>query len=210
MKLLINGGAIKQLSPIFAIYPKYRAYVGFLKTPFCGNAFGVMQSFRLSIAMDNAAYNGFCPKAYLSVVNEIREKQVGIDWVSVPDTVADADKTHQSFMEWQPRLSDLPLAYVGQDGCEDMDIPFNAFEAFFIGGSTEWKLSAAAISVITEAKRHGKIVHMGRVNSDKRLRYAHTLGVDSVDGTGYCRFSIERFLPALNYLDGLHRQLEIQ
>jgi len=47
----------------------------------------------------------------------------------------------------------------------------------------EWKLSPAARDLIIEAKRRGKWVHMGRVNSEKRFRYAAALGCDSVDGT---------------------------
>ncbi|MCG5464151.1 hypothetical protein MED01_002316 [Micromonospora sp. MED01] len=47
----------------------------------------------------------------------------------------------------------------------------------------EWKVSAMAAAITAEAKRRGKWVHMGRVNSDKRIRRAREMGVDSGDGT---------------------------
>ena len=53
----------------------------------------------------------------------------------------------------------------------------------FLGGSTDWKLGPAARALTAEAKRRGKRVHMGRVNSLKRLRYADAIGCDSADGT---------------------------
>lgn len=63
-------------------------------------------------------------------------------------------------------------AFVAQDGLEDLDVPWRDFDVLFIGGSTAWKLSDAAASVVAEAKRQGKGTHMGRVNSLKRLRAA--------------------------------------
>lgn len=48
---------------------------------------------------------------------------------------------------------------------------------------TEWKLGRAAALLTQEAKRRGKPVHMGRVNSRRRLRYAASIGCDTADGT---------------------------
>jgi hypothetical protein len=48
---------------------------------------------------------------------------------------------------------------------------------------TEWKLGAVARALVAEAKRRGKHVHMGRVNTGKRWRYAEAIGCDSCDGT---------------------------
>ena len=40
-----------------------------------------------------------------------------------------------------------------------------------------------------EAKRRGKWLHVGRVNSAKRLRYVRdVLAADSCDGSGYSKF----------------------
>ena len=45
-----------------------------------------------------------------------------------------------------------------------------------------------------EAKRRGKQVHMGRVNSARRYRYAEAIGCDSADGT-YIAFGPDVNLP---------------
>lgn len=47
----------------------------------------------------------------------------------------------------------------------------------------EWKLGPEVRLLVDEAKRLGKWVHMGRVNSRKRFEYARAIGCDSVDGT---------------------------
>ena len=39
----------------------------------------------------------------------------------------------------------------------------------------------------------GKWVHMGRVNSTRRIRYAASIGCDSVDGTKWVRWR-DRYL----------------
>ena len=64
------------------------------------------------------------------------------------------------------------------------------------GGSTDWKLGPTARALTAEAKRRGKRVHMGRVNSLKRLRYADAIGCDSADGT-YLTYAPDANLPRL-------------
>jgi len=112
-----------------------------------------------------------------------------------PDVVGDAFATTVLFRKWGQRIRTLgyPVAYVAQDGLEKLrgntatgltfPVPWDSFDALFIGGSTEWKLGPAARAIVAEAKARGKWVHMGRVNSEKRYRYAYTIGCDSVDGT---------------------------
>ncbi len=64
------------------------------------------------------------------------------------------------------------------------------------GTLSEWKTSRAAAILTLEAKRRGLWVHMGRVNSQERLREAAWMGVDSVDGT-YLTFGPDKHLPAV-------------
>jgi hypothetical protein len=61
---------------------------------------------------------------------------------------------------------------------------------------SEWKLGAAARALTAEAKARGKHVHMGRVNSLRRLRYADAIGCDSADGT-FLAFGPDINLPPL-------------
>lgn len=113
-----------------------------------------------------------------------------------PDVVGDAVATWERSEEWLFRIRGLgiPAALVGQDGMENTHIYWDAFDVLFIGGSTDWKLGEHAQAIAAEAKRRGKWVHMGRVNSQVRLRHASLIGCDSADGT-YIAFGPDMNLP---------------
>jgi hypothetical protein len=115
-----------------------------------------------------------------------------------PDVVGDAAATLARSMPWLPKIRALgyPAALVAQDGLEDLDVPWDEFDCLFIGGTTEWKLGPHARRLVAEARHHGKWVHMGRVNSERRYRYAHSLGCDSADGT-FLTFGPDKNLPRL-------------
>jgi hypothetical protein len=106
-------------------------------------------------------------------------------FATAPDVVGDAAATLARSAPFLPVIRDLgyPAALVAQDGLEDLDVPWDAFDVLFIGGSTEWKLGPYAARLIAEARLRGKRVHMGRVNSGRRYAYAALLGCDSADGT---------------------------
>lgn len=106
-------------------------------------------------------------------------------FATAPDVVGDAAATLARSMPWLPKIRALgyPAALVAQDGLESLDIPWDAFDVLFIGGSTEWKLGLHARRIVAQARRRGKRVHMGRVNSLRRLRYEQAIGCDSADGT---------------------------
>lgn len=70
----------------------------------------------------------------------------------------------------------LPVAFAAQNGLEDMDVPWCSFDVLFLGGDDAWKLGPAARELVAEAKQRHKKVHMGRVNSLKRLWYAEKIG----------------------------------
>jgi len=115
-----------------------------------------------------------------------------------PDVVGDAVATEARSTPWLPKIRALgyPVAYVAQDGLENLTVPWDDFDALFIGGSTDWKLGPAARDLVAQAKARGKWVHMGRVNSRKRYRYAQSIGCDSVDGT-FLTFGANMNLPKL-------------
>jgi hypothetical protein len=102
-----------------------------------------------------------------------------------PDVVADAAATLARSSPWLPRIRDLgyPVAFVAQDGIEELPVPWDDFDALFLGGTDGFKLGPVAREVAADAKARGKWVHMGRVNSEKRFRYARAVRCDSVDGT---------------------------
>jgi hypothetical protein len=107
-------------------------------------------------------------------------------FVVVPDVLCDAVATLDRFRWWAWRIkaAGWKVALVGQDGLESLRRWPPAFDCLFVGGSTEWKMSDAAAWCIARAKRrYGAWVHVGRVNSQRRIRHFQYLGVDSVDGT---------------------------
>ncbi len=83
----------------------------------------------------------------------------------------------------QIRQRGVPAAIVAQDGATPYNTPWDAFDCLFIGASTEWKLSNECRIMCHEARRRGKWVHMGRVNSMTRMHIAFEFGGHSVDGT---------------------------
>ena len=84
----------------------------------------------------------------------------------------------------------LPVAIVAQDAGENLAYPWDDFDCLFIGGKRdeanpdgEWKLSTGATELVQRARSQGKWVHMGRVNSLKRMERARAMGCHSADGT---------------------------
>lgn len=142
-------------------------------------------------AVDNDAYNdGFKPAAW----HQMMDRLTGIDgclWVAAPDVVGDADATLDLFDEWAPVVAQYgrPIALVAQDGLTENTVPWLEIDALFIGGTTEFKESDQARRLIVAAKQQGKLVHMGRVNSRRRLRLAKQWGCDSVDGTAIAQWT---------------------
>jgi len=104
-----------------------------------------------------------------------------------PDVLGDADATEARSAPILPeiRRRGYKAAFVAQDGIKH--IQFDIFDVLFIGGSTEFKLSNTARCLTHTARMHGIPVHMGRVNSEKRLRTAMMWGCGSADGTYLAR-----------------------
>lgn len=103
----------------------------------------------------------------------------------VPDTVGDPTSTTQKWGQHHQTVRNLGYkpAYVLQDGATSDHLPWDEMDALFIGGSTQYKLSNNARNYVDQAKQRGKWVHMGRVNSQRRIELAYQWGCDSVDGT---------------------------
>lgn len=205
MRILLNGAKDTVLEKILPVYPRFAKYIGWLNTPRSSYCFKGLKDTGLPIACDNNAYTGFSEARFLLMLNRAQCANVSLEWVAVPDKVADAGHTDTLFHQWYPRLKQ-PLAYVLQDGAEDIDLPFDKFQCLFIGGTTQYKLSQTAYDIVKVAKAQGKHIHMGRVNSNKRLRIAHTFGCDSIDGTGYVRFNRREIVPALHFIESLYNQ----
>jgi hypothetical protein len=136
------------------------------------------------------------------------EKQPRLLWVACPDVVGDAAATLRQFRDWVGALNklSLPIAFVAQDGLTSEQTPWDEFGCLFLGGSTEWKLSHAAEDLAHEAKDRGKWVHMGRVNSLRRMKVAQLFKCDSVDGSSASRFGDTYIAQYLAWLQRLSKQ----
>lgn len=146
-------------------------------------------------AADNDAYSKWDEAKYRYLIRTCRGRN-GLLFVTAPDVVGDSKATMQRFAEWRDELGDLPVALVAQDGLNDP--PWDEFQALFIGGTTEWKLGPAAARLAREARERDKWLHMGRVNTYRRLRYAQTLGCNSIDGTQFSWFRDKWLQPFLD------------
>lgn len=156
-------------------------------------------------AADNGAFSGFDAKAFGAMLARLQGVP-GCLWVATPDVVADAAGTDLMFSEWEPQLHSMgfPVAYVAQDGL--VAVPWDRCECLFVGGTTRFKMSAATERLAREAKRRGKLLHIGRVNSLRRLSYAQSVGADTVDGTGFSAFPDTRIPLALRWLGRVEAQ----
>ncbi len=173
--------------------------IGRLVSPQCGNSIDVVAASGQSWAADNGAFTGWNEAKFRRMLGRIANvDRSRFLWVAIPDVVADAEATIARWSDWSSEIGrlDLPAAFVGQDGIELIRdrIPWSEMTAFFIGGSTEWKLSASAEELAREAKSRGKWVHMGRVNSQRRARHAHEIGCDSIDGRTFSAWP-DRYIP---------------
>lgn len=105
-------------------------------------------------------------------------------FVVAPDVVGNRSRTYWNF---EDKYKDIlkqyayPIAYVAQDGEKLGTIPWADIDCLFIGGTDDFKFSQEVYKIIFEAKRRKKWVHVGRVNSIKRLRCFWL--ADSWDGT---------------------------
>lgn len=124
----------------------------------------------------------------------------------LPDVPLSHEGTVERSMQWAERVRDLGYrpAFAFQNGSEvDPDIPWDAFDVAFLGGDTAWKVGHRGHLIATRAVDRGKWVHMGRVNSERRLRRAAVMGCSSADGT-FLRFGPRVNVPRLlRWLDSL-------
>lgn len=142
-------------------------------------------------ACDNDAYLAWDHDAYVRMLDDVyRAPTDRLKFITAPDVVADWPATVDLFRHWWRSVERVgPVAIVLQDGATASSVPWDAIDAVFVGGTTEWKMNRDAEALILEARWREKWVHVGRVNTWRRLKWARSHGVDSVDGTKYARFT---------------------
>lgn len=180
--------------------------VGVLRTPYENNALPTAGDW----AGDNDCFKGLNGPAYLRFLAKIAEHPHKPQWVTCPDVVADAEGTERLFMVWHRVMLDLgiPIALVLQDGLEKRKwralLPsiWDKIAAVFVGGTTGFKMSDTAAAICRDAKDRGKRVHVGRVNTRRRIDYFAHLGcVDSIDGSSFSKFGEVNIPKGVRWID---------
>jgi hypothetical protein len=204
MKLLVSGST----RTIRGLADNWPDHLGHLMTPNVGNRVETMLKSGLPWAADNGAFSGFDAERFTAFLGRIGFKPRCL-FVAVPDVVFDFQNTLRMFAEWAPIVRSItgqPVAFVGQDGAESAVLPWAGMDVWFVGGSTEWKLSQASIDLMREAKERDKWVHVGRVNSLSRLTWAYDHGADSVDGSSMSKYGDKYIHRFCRWLRGLEVQ----
>lgn len=176
--------------------------LGYIDTPKQGNA----RPAGITWCADNGCFGkGFDEQKWFTWLEKHSDQSDNCVFATAPDVVEDASATLVRSAPWLQPIRSLgyPVAFVAQDGIEETFVPWPDFDCLFIGGSTEFKLGQIASHYVQDAKSRGMWVHMGRVNSLKRLRYAEYIGCDSVDGTMLCFNPTARLAELLSWLEEL-------
>jgi hypothetical protein len=174
------------------------------------NAFGKTARFTNCLwAADNGCFNNpdLNVPNYLEWLKSMSHLQETCLFAVAPDVVGNAQATIERSAPVLPEIRKLgyEAAFVAQDGQENLTLDWDSFDCLFIGGSTEWKCSDASFYLIREAVKKGKWVHVGRVNSMRRILWARFAGAHSTDGTTLAfapdrkLLEIEKWLELIKY-----------
>ncbi len=150
------------------------------------------------LAIDNSCFSN--PSQYSDAKYEAYLRRMPRDrtlFAPAPDVLGSHQATVQRSIPMlrQIRKIGLPAAFVAQDGWSEHDTPWDEMDVLFVGGSTHFKFRGGR-DATAAAKKRGKLVHMGRVNSLDRLRAARGIGCDTADGT-YLKFGPDTNWPRL-------------
>ena len=165
---------------------RHRDRLGVLLTPAAGNSVGWAVSLGLPWAVDNSAFSDPTALPKFPALLDACAGKPGCLWVAAPDVVCDAAATLDLFGLWRAEIvaRGLPVALVAQNGLERMAVPWDHLDCLFVGGDDGFKDGKGAAWLCRAAKRRKKLVHVGRVNSERRVRIAADLQADTIDGTG--------------------------
>lgn len=144
-------------------------------------------------ALDNGAWTAFQQGtpfdegAFLGLLDALGD---GADWIVLPDIVAGGLASLDYSLSWLDRVPGHRLLAV-QDGMTAADVRslLGPAVGLFVGGSTEWKLSTMR-QWGALAREVGCYMHVGRVNTRRRIALCAEAGADSFDGTSATRFAV--------------------
>jgi hypothetical protein len=158
-------------------------------------------------ALDNGAWTAhqqgtpWDENAFLELVHGLGR---GAEFIVAPDIVAGGMRSFVTSLEWVRALSCLGLVLVPvQNGMSPAVIaPYlNEWVGVFVGGTVEWKLETME-TWGRVARERDAYLHVGCVNTRRRVSRCAVAGAHSFDGTGPVRFP-----STLGKLDAQRKQL---
>lgn len=166
------------------------------------SARGCLRNEGMPYALDNGAWTAFQQgtrfdeSAFLRAVDAVGEKA---DWIVIPDIVAAGKRSLDYSLAWLQRMKSLPtpLLLAVQDGMTPDDVRdyLSPAVGIFVGGSSTWKEQTAVMWGKLSRRRNCRL-HIGRVNSQRRISICAAAGANSFDGTSATRFAVT--LPPLD------------
>jgi hypothetical protein len=164
-------------------------------------------------ALDNGAWTAYQQRRPWEAQPFWRALQcrgAGAEWVVLPDIVAGGESSLARSLSWLSHGLEYTqrVLLAVQDGMTPAlirpHLTVAARIGIFVGGSTAWKLRTLPLWG-TLAAEMGCWLHVGRVNTARRITLCGLVGATSFDGT-----SVSRFATTLPLLEHARQQLPLK
>lgn len=160
------------------------------------SATGCHRNEGFSYAIDNGAWTNyqqgrpFDPRPFERLLDS---HGAGADWAVLPDIVAGGLYSLRMSLDWLKRVQEfaryvlLPV----QNGMTSADVEphVGGRVGIFVGGDDVWKEKTMPIWGEL-AERRGCLLHVGRVNTARRIKACQLAGAHSFDGTSGTRWAV--------------------
>jgi hypothetical protein len=172
------------------------------------SAKGVLRTEGFAYALDNGAWHCFqhrLPFDEAAFLAAYRKLGSGADFCVLPDIVAGGLRSLEFSLNWAPRLGECPNYLAVQDGMSVSDVApvLNGIAGIFVGGTSEWKERSLPTWGML-ARKYGVALHVGRVNTARRIHLCRAARATSFDGS-----SVSRYAVTLPKLESARQQKEL-
>lgn len=147
-------------------------------------------------AIDNGAWTAYQrgePWEEAAFVDLVAKLGSGAEFIVAPDIVAGGLDSLRRSVTWLERLEGIGRRRLiaVQDGMGTADVRplLSRTVGIFVGGSVPWKLSTVR-SWGALARDCGAYLHVGRVNTARRIALCASAAADSFDGTSVTRYAV--------------------
>ncbi len=171
------------------------------------SAAGCLRSEGFQYALDNGAWSAYTqgrPFDDRAFTSALRKLGAGADWTVLPDVVMGGAASLEMSIGWMRRvLDETPRALLAvQNGMKASDVrPFIGERVgIFVGGDTKWKEDTIG-EWSALGREAGCWVHVGRVNTVRRIAICTAEAVTSFDGS-----SASRWAKTVPRMDAARRQ----